>query len=299
MSDKVIIKMKDGNTNHEPSFFHDTDKIHFVRNLDANSNGDLKIEQGDIVMYTNLFQKQIDPKAKKNIALMMEGKEYHRTYYDYISNNNKKFDLILTFDKTLLDRGENFRLNLYGTCWLHDNYIKIWEKSKICSMITSGKDVTSGHRFRNIVADYLNKYNKNVEIYGGIYKHLPYMTSKPFTPEHSGRHISNGKINALKDYMFSVTIENEKVDYDFTEKLIDCFLTGTVPIYYGCPSIGKFFNINGIIIIDNLQDLIDVLPSISIDLYNKMKPYIEENYNTAQNYKSFKFNESAILDVIE
>jgi len=46
-------------------FFHDTDKIHFVRNLNPNSNGDLKIEQGDIVIYTIFFQKQIDPNVKK------------------------------------------------------------------------------------------------------------------------------------------------------------------------------------------------------------------------------------------
>lgn len=296
---KLIVKIKDGNVNHEPSFFHDTDKIHFVRNLDYNSNGDLKIEQGDIVIYTNQFQKNINSNAKINIALMMEGQEYHRKYYDYISNNNNNFDLVLTFDKTLLDRGENFKLNLYGTCWLNDSYIKIWEKNKICSMITSVKSITSGHFFRHAITNYITKNNINVDIYGGNYKHLPYMTTKAFSPEHSGRHISNGKINALKDYMFSITIENSKEDYMFTEKLIDCFLTGTVPIYYGCPSIGKFFNINGIIIIDNLQDLINVLPSITIDLYNKMKPYIEENYKIAQNYKTFKFNETAILDIID
>ena len=112
MSNKYIVKIKDSNVNHEPSFFQDTNKIHFIRNLKPNSDGNLDIESGDIVMYTNLFQKHIDPKAKKNMALMMEGQEYHRKYYYYIFNNNKKFDLVLTFDKTLLDRGENFRLNL-------------------------------------------------------------------------------------------------------------------------------------------------------------------------------------------
>lgn len=98
--------------------------------------------------------------------------------------------------------------------------------------------------------------------------------------------------------MFSVTIENNKQDYYFTEKIIDCFLTGTVPIYYGCPSIGKFFNINGIIVIDSLDDIIRILPTITVDLYNQMKPYIEENYKTAQKYKTFVFNEEAILDVV-
>jgi hypothetical protein len=298
MADKIRIKLKDGTCNHAPSFIEDSDFIHYIKNLMPNNNGDVSVDEGDIVIYTDLFLKNIDPKAKYNIALLIEGGEVHRDYYRYISNNNKKFDLVLTFDKTLLERGENFAMNLYGTCWLHDSYINLWDKTKLFSMVTSNKRETSGHRFRHIITDYIKNNNIKVDIYGGNYLNLPYMTSIPFTKEHSGRHISNCKINALKDYMFSITIENTKQDYYFTEKIIDCFLTGTVPIYYGCPSIGKFFNINGIIVIDSLSDLINVLSSINIDLYNTKKPYIEENYNIAQQYKNCNINEKAILDLI-
>jgi hypothetical protein len=298
MSNKISIKVKDGTCNHEPSFIKDSEFIHYIKNDSPNSNGDVKVDEGDIVIYTNLFQKNIDNKAKYNIALMLEGQEYHRSYYDYICNNNKNFDLVLTFDKTLLNKGENFVMNLYGTCWLDDSYINIWDKNKLCSMVTSNKKETSGHRFRHIITDYIKNNNIKIDIYGGNYLNLPYMTTKAFTKEHSGRHISNCKIYALKDYMFSISIENSKEDFMFTEKLIDCFLTGTVPIYYGCPSIGKFFNINGIIVIDSLLDLMNVLSSITIDLYNNMKPYIEENYNIAQQYKNFNINEKAILNLI-
>jgi hypothetical protein len=298
MSDKISVKIKDGNCNHEPPFITDTDNIHYIRNLTPYSNGDLEINEGDTVIYTDLFLDKIERKAKQNIGLLIESPEYHRKYYDYISKNNNNYDLVLTFDKTLLDRGENFKLNLYGTCWLHDSYINLWNKTKLCSMVTSNKTVTSGHRFRHKITDYISKNNVNIDVYGGKYKSLPYMSSNAFAPDHSGRHITNGKIHALKDYMFSITIENNKHDYYFTEKIIDCFLTGTVPIYYGCPSIGNFFNINGVIVIDSLADLINILPTITIDLYNKMKPYIEENYKSAQKYKTFVINEQAILGLI-
>lgn len=298
MSDKIIVKIKDRCCSHEPHFFTDSEKIRFIRNLTRKGRGELEINDGDIVIYTNHFQKNIDPKAKKNIALMMEGQEYHRKYYDYISKNNNKFDLVLTFDKTLLDRGENFKMNLCGTCWMHDSYIKIWSKSKLCSMIISNKKITSGHKFRHVISDYLTQNNLPVDLYGGKYLPLPHAKVTAYTKDCTPRHITNGKINALKDYMFSITIENSKEDYQFTEKLIDCFLTGTVPIYYGCPSIGKFFNINGIIVIDSLDDLKSVLQTLNDDLYNKMKPYIQDNYNKAQQFKTFKINEQAILDII-
>jgi hypothetical protein len=292
------IKLKDGCCNHEPSFFQDTEKIHFIRNVSPNSNGDLEINDGDVVIYTDLFLNKIDIKAKTKIALLIESPEIHRNYYDYISNNNDMFDLVLTFDRSLLERGENFKLNLYGTCWLHDSYINIWPKNKLCSMITSNKSLTSGHHFRHMITNYIDMHNINTDIYGGNYNKIPYMTSHAFTPEHSCRHITNGKINALKEYMFSITIENHKHDYYFTEKLIDCFLTGTIPIYYGCPSIGNFFNSKGIIIIDSLEDLISILPSLTIELYNNMKPYIEDNYKRAHQYKTFVINEKEILHIV-
>jgi hypothetical protein len=65
----------------------------------------------------------------------------------------------------------------------------------------------------------------------------------------------------------------------FYKKLIDCFVTGTVPIYYGCPSIGDFFDIRGMIIIDSPNDLYKI--NISKELYDSMLPYIGNNFNTA------------------
>jgi hypothetical protein len=57
-------------------------------------------------------------------------------------------------------------------------------------MVTSNKSITSGHRFRHIITNHIVRNNINVDIYGGNYNKLPYMTSQAFTPEHSGRHIT-------------------------------------------------------------------------------------------------------------
>ncbi|MFK5281820.1 hypothetical protein ACI3PL_19910, partial [Lacticaseibacillus paracasei] len=66
------------------------------------------------------------------------------------------------------------------------------------------------------------------------------------------------------------------------EKLIDCLTTGTVPIYWGCPSIEKFFNLNGIIPFDAIDELDKILDSLN-----------EESYHTSgyrENFqKSFQY----------
>ena len=50
--------------------------------------------------------------------------------------------------------------------------------------------------------------------------------------------------------------DNQKTDNWFTEKVIDCFQTKTIPIYIGCPNIDKYFDTRGMIICNNINDLI-------------------------------------------
>jgi hypothetical protein len=50
--------------------------------------------------------------------------------------------------------------------------------------------------------------------------------------------------------------------------------------------------------IDSIDDLSKIIPTIGIELYNNMKPFIEENYERAQRYKQFHINEKAILDIL-
>jgi hypothetical protein len=92
------------------------------------------------------------------------------------------------------------------------------------------------------------------------------------------------KIEGLKDYMFSIAIENCKSDYYFTEKLIDCFVTGTIPIYWGCPSISKFFNTDGILSFNSLEELRDILKGLTPELYYSKISAVKENYELAKQY---------------
>ena len=47
--------------------------------------------------------------------------------------------------------------------------------------------------------------------------------------------------------MFSIVIENSIESDYFTEKLLDCFLTGTIPIYVGTKTTSEYFDTDGII----------------------------------------------------
>ena len=72
--------------------------------------------------------------------------------------------------------------------------------------------------------------------------------------------------------MFSVAIENTLYKGYFTEKVLDCFATGTVPVYLGAEDISSYFDASGIIPLTN-SCVDDLCP----DLYYSMLPAIKSN----------------------
>jgi len=216
----------------------------------------------DFVVYTDARLGEVTNNYN-SIAWLIEPKEIASYTYDFIVNNNNKFKKVFTHEKSLLDKGENYELLPFGCCWIKPEDQKIYNKSKMISIISSNKTQTNGHRLRH---DIINQLNGKIDVYGRTYNPIDY------------------KLDGLKEYKFHIVVENTKRDYWFTEKLIDCFVTGTVPIYWGCPSIGDFFDTNGMIIFDNVEELVDIINNLSIDDYIKRLESIKNNFNKSKKY---------------
>jgi hypothetical protein len=94
------------------------------------------------------------------------------------------------------------------------------------------------------------------------------------------------KEDVLNDYYFSIAIENEKYSNYYTEKLMDCFATGTIPVYYGTPEIDKMFNMDGIIILDNTFDITQLSPELYYFKIYAVKDNFERciNHQTADDF---------------
>ncbi len=165
----------------------------------------------NISVFTDFSLDEVDGcTSKYKVALLMESPEVFPQAYHNIKDINKKFDIVLTFDKSLLDRGENYKQYFLGGSWIKPDDCQIYPKSKFCSMIASDKNSSSGHNMRHKIAS-----NLDMDVYGSI-------RNNPI----------DYKLDGLKDYVFSVVIENTNKPYYFTEKLIDCLVTGTIPIIW-------------------------------------------------------------------
>lgn len=193
---------------------------------------------------------------------ILEPRELVSFVYDYVEKNSFKFKKIFTHDKELIEK-VNATFVPFGGCWIDVADRNIHSKTKDFSIIASGKQYLPGHKMRH---EIIQASGNNIDVFGGGYKPV------------------KDKIEGLKEYRFHFAIENCKRDFWFTEKLIDCLITGTIPIYWGCPSIGNFFNTEGFVIFDNLVELKEKLKICTPEYYKSKLPIIEENFKLAHEY---------------
>ena len=207
------------------------------------------------------------------IAWVIEPKNLLPPIYEHVVALENEFDLIFTYEQELLERNpEKYKFQFCDAINIDRESINMHEKSKLVSMIASEKTWLFGHRLRHIIVKSLLPQMKDFEIdlFGNVVN----------------KHIDM-KSDSLNDYMFQIAIENaQRVNY-FSEKIYDCFATGTVPIYWGAPNIGDFFDMDGVLVFNTPDELKGILKSLSVEKYQSMLPAIRANYEKCiKNHKN-------------
>ena len=149
-------------------------------------------------------------------------------------------------------------------------------KTKKLSIITSDKKMTINHIKRLNFYKKLNQYfGDEIDIYGAGF---------------SG--FVNEKKTTLDPYMFSVVVENNKLPNYFTEKVADCFLSHTFPLYHGCTNFNEYFDDNSFQIIDinNFNHSASVIKKILDD-----DDFYQSRLNSIIKSKSKYLNEFSIV----
>lgn len=89
--------------------------------------------------------------------------------------------------------------------------------------VTSNKSWLPGHQLRMRFLDQLQRHNVPVELWG------------------RGFRLVERKWDALAPSRYSIAFENFSGSWYWSEKLADCFLSFTTPLYYGCRTIDRYF----------------------------------------------------------
>jgi hypothetical protein len=216
----------------------------------------------------------------KNIAWILEPPSILPAVYQNFNLIANRFSAILTHNSELLKYPH--------AKWIHGggSYIggfgggeeKIYEKTKFCSIVSSDKMMCPLHVFRRQIADYMsNNKEYDVDVFGTCYW--------GWVPI----------IESLEHYKYSIVVENYIDELFWTEKLNNCFLTGTVPIYCGATKIGEKFNIDGIIQFSSFEQLLTILKEEKSRPKDRSEA-IKENFETA---KKYRIMESQIYNMIK
>jgi hypothetical protein len=232
----------------------------------------------------NIFISHLPEEVKKddiNIYVCSIDPQEYRASNEDIIGSAKAFDAILTCDKSIMNRCKNAHHFNFGYTFVSDKY-DYWSKDYGIAFLSGVKDELEGHKLRHKVYDRMEEI-RNTTI---AYKTLPDKKYK----------------DMLFRRQFVITIENVKRENYFTEKLIDCLYTKTVPIYWGCPNVGDFFNPAGIIAFDaaihedeagreihydEVMELVSKCEDINADTYDNMREAIEENYQKSLEYVQY------------
>lgn len=198
--------------------------------------------------------------GRKKILWTLESPFYNQNVFSYIIKNLNlvldTFELIFTYNDDLLSLNEKFKWIPATGFWIKEPEIK--KKTKLISMITSKKKYTPQQSMR---CNFALENNQKLDLFGEGYN--------PILNKEEG----------LSDYMFSVCIENAIFDTYFTEKILDCFATGTIPIYSGTKKISDYFDVNGIIFLDSVK-----IEDLNEDTYYEKMNSIKKNFDLCLNY---------------
>ena len=249
----------------------------------------------DIDIYFDTYE--YTDNTHKKIYIQLEPFSIHNCR-DYLQQNSHKYDYVLCHDGSVAPtNGISF---CPAATWIDPHYyrnVDTTRKRYQISHMAGFKDWTLGHKIRKELHMQQLALTCDIPITffrSWIHPQLPNINNNPFIPENPATHCTNhnglsrtSKVVLFEDFQFSIIVENTSETNYFSEKLIDCILMKTIPIYYGCPNIGDFFNTAGWICLTSttpeaiVAEVKEKLGQLSDTHYTSYASVIEENYAKA------------------
>lgn len=197
-------------------------------------------------------------------AIMQE--PYIKGNFEWMKNGHEMYTKVFTHDPPNSDekyiRSPPLLAWYIGKSYDDLSHMHIPQKNKCLSFVSSKKSNFKGHRKRiSFIDDLLKEESLQFDLFG------------------RGFHQIEDKWDALAPYYFSIAIENTSKEDYWTEKIADCFLAYTVPIYYGCTNIEDYFPKKSCILIDiddpeEAKEIMRKLPNKNE--WKKRLPYIKK-----------------------
>jgi len=238
----------------------------------------------DFSLFVDELPQNQEELSSINILVLAEPNEYFGLH-DWAIQNQKLFSAILTWDDKVLNNCPNSTFLPFGQTWFkpeqyEKEHSKKFEVAHLCGILNK----SYGHSMRHEILARQSEFKCPINFHHTI------------GDRHNEDDARVGKEIVFGNSMFGIVIENFSHRGYFSEKILDCFLMKTIPIYWGCSNIYDYFFEPGFFKFGNVDDLIYLSNNLSSAIYESRKEAIESNYKTALNYISY---EKSIISKIE
>jgi len=213
-----------------------------------------EVEEADYVVVLNHPTKDINIRCKKGGKIIIVQEPPYKSN-DYFKLHFRFYDIIVSGFK-----GKGIINNQAALPWhinkSYDELIDLSENDLVTkkdriSWITSNNNLFPAHQTRLDFIDYLRVNNFDFDLFGRGFKSI------------------EDKFSATFPYKYTIAAENYIGRNYFTEKIIDAFLSWTMPIYYGSDNITDFFPPESMIQVD-LKNKEEALQKIEYAVANKL-----------------------------
>ena len=243
-----------------------------------------------------------------NFIWLVEPNEFFGMH-TWVKNNHNLFTGILTWNEDLLNTCPNailfpFNADGGGIGEVSNDELEAFCKEKETkrkfeiSFLSGAKSLVEGHKFRQEIY----KIEDQITTPKKWFHTLEDFNQEDFAKGGIGRpnKIWSAKQKCFNESMFYVGVENVNHNNWYTEKIADAFATKTIPIYWGCSNLEELgYDERGIIRFNNIDELISICNSLIPDMYEKMLPYIEHNYNEVIKKRTKGLLETFFKELIE
>lgn len=228
--------------------------------------------------HTAIFD-ETSPYCVRKYALLFESETIQPEDYTRVMNDPGRmaeYSKIFTFSDQVLDRYQNALFIPASGLWYGTavnggtlDERRYGKKEKNISVVASAKAHTKYHRLRVETAKRAVEAGL-ADGYGAFCNNR-----------------INQKADALDDYRYSIVVENDVKPYYFTEKILDCFASMTIPIYLGAAKIGEYFNTDGIIMLEegNCDHIETVLKQCSAQDYEARLEAVKDNFERVKQFR--------------
>jgi len=245
-------------------------KFYYNHPLDIDINTDI-----DVAVYIDRFPVKVLTDGSIRVIILEEA--CRDDLASLVNRYQNRYTHLLTYRDELLKTNTKARFFHCINTWVK-GYVSPWKRFSVSTVI-GGKanGAMEGYRVRH----ELWRKRGLIE----IVRHFYLSSHKKWNGANYDNELVLGDSKTpMFDSQYHIAIENTSMNNYFTEKLIDCFQTLTVPIYYGADNIGEFFNVDGIIQVNSVDEIVEACNNLTIEQYERMLPAMQDNLKRSEKW---------------